>query len=724
MFYSILLVKSEILNSIFPFDLDPISFSIVNMIYNGVISKHRRHLEVFDVLIFVRYLLSGNAPIVNGRQSDNDGSEGDSNVDDERGGGAAAGYPPPGVGLPAASTMQQQPVYQMMPPFSNLYVGSVPSAVNVQGFVNSPIPYPHPYSAMASSAELATATNNAGGGRGGSGNRSGAGGKAAAGKIGADKGLQNSTDSSPYNAAGGPLQPQDANATAANDLSAPTLPPTMAPPPHPQANLMPFGAMQYGYSYFPQAGHHPPPPHLTSAQHAAGSPLYIPHPSMPVYHGPIYSSGPAAAVFSTDNGLPPHSAVSAAPISMPPPADLVVASHEVEPVITSTASASVSAKAPSADGAASANAAPNTSAVDEVDQAKQSNLMVDSAPYQPDGQKGGAATFVPDNAPAIMNASTPVGSTENVATVGLHAAVDSNAAAPVAETDKQSTSVQSNNNSVAKEVALLPAEVEIEVDVETVDPVTEVSVYPTVGDNNVSSGRKADAKEAVAAPVADKAKSVAASGTTTTTESLSNGPKGAQQPDCGDHAAVETASHTSESGSNESKSSGSPESVNGKSNSSESANSSGFESGVSKLSSTVEKEETSEESSPPPSAATKTWASLFKGPSSSSAKSKASPAAAAASAASRLSSNEASANSASAPLYAQNADSAIHSSSSSLAGHTSSLNGGVPVAQCAIKSPSYRYSSSSSMSLADDTALPKIGGESRFLRFFFFHSFH
>lgn len=645
-------------------------------------------------------------------------------MDDERGGGAAAGYPPPGVGLPAASTMQQQPVYQMMPPFSNVYVGNIPSAVNVQGFVNSPIPYPHPYSAMAPSAELATPPNNVGGGRGGNTNRSGssgAGGKGTGGggKMGTDKALNNSADSSPYNSVG-PLPPPDSNATAAaNDPSAPTLPPTLGPHPHPQANILPFGAMQYGYSYFPQAGHHPPPPHLTS-QHAAGSPLYLPHPSMSVYHTPIYSSGPATAVFSTDNGMPPHSAVSAAPVSMPPPADLVVANHEVEVTVTSSATASTPAsailKAPG-DSVASTNVAPNASAIDEP--CKQSNLMVDSVAFEPESQKsGGPATdFVSENTSAAMNVSTPVGSTENVASVGLNSIVDNDAGVAViaAETEKKPTTIQ-NSNPMVNEVTSLPVADKnsecAKVVVEKVDVTVEKGVH-SISENNICGSRKVDTKEATAVPGTDKDKNIVSGVNASSSECLSN-PKTTQQQllDCADPVAVEMASRSSETGSNESKNSSSPESVNGKSNSSESANSSGFESGVSKLSLTAEKEETSEESSPPPSAATKTWASLFKGPSSSSVKSKASPAAVATMAASRLSSNETPANNMAAPTYAaQNADSAIHSSSSSLAGHTSSLNGGVPVAQCVIKSPSYRYSSSSSMSLADDTALPKIGGE-------------
>lgn len=642
-------------------------------------------------------------------------------MDDERGGSATAAYPPPGVGLPAASTMQQQPLYQMMPSFSNVYVGGVP---NVQGYVNSPIPYPHPYSAMAPSADLSTPANNAG--RGGSGNRSGgAGGKAASGKMAADKGLSNNADPSPYNASA-PLPPPDLNAAgAANDPSAPTLPPALGPPPqphpHPQANLLPFGAMQYGYSYFPQAGHHhPPPPHLTSAQHAAGSPLYIPHPSMPVYHAPIYSSGPAAAVYSTDNGLPPHSAVSATPVSMPPPAELVMANHEVECTAAGAAATNTptsgSLKTP-VDGVAPADAPPNAAPILANESCKQSNLMVDSAPYQPDNQKSGAS-FVPENPPAAVNASTPVGSTENIAAAGLlHSTVANdtsvNVAGVAAEKEQNSTCVENGNDGVANDVTPLPvADANPECAKVDADGKTDAK-----GEND-DAVQKADVVDAAAVTAKNSGIGASPAGAdATTSESLSNA-KPTQQlsaTECGDHAAVETASRTSESGSNESKSSGSPESVDGKSNSSESANSSGFESGVSKLSTTAEKEETSEESSPPPSATTKTWASLFKGPSSSAAKSKASPAAAATVAVSRLSLNEAPSNSVAAPTYAHhNADSAIHSSSSSLAGHTSSLNGGLPVAQGPIKSPSYRYSSTSSMSLADDTALPKIGGESRF----------
>lgn len=559
-------------------------------------------------------------------------------MDDERSGGAS--YPPPGVGLPASS-MQQQPVYQMVPPFSNMYVGSIPSGVNVQGYVNSSIPYPHPFPGMAAGGELNTPPNSNRGGRGSG--KTGAGGKVSGEKGGGSSGgsVNETFNSQPS------LTSQDSNSSS--DLSTPTLPPTLAaPPPHPPTNFMPMGPMQYGYPYFQQAG--PPPPHITSAQHATGSPLYIPH---HVYHpGPIYSS-PPAAVFSTDNGIPPHSAVSV-PVSMPPPSELS-SNHESE---------------------SSAFAAKEVSTEETY---KNSNLMADAAPFEQDARKNGGGNLAQENVPTSSDVSPENYSLPNSSDQSIPSEV-------LCSTDRDESSTDdhchthdhsiSSSETASLEQPLNSTEKSVKSD-SKVDSATIM-----LGDMSVRDEKASD-KEPETTCVTKNG---------VTVMNYKNGMKLTANFDLstvlGPNATnnvVESNGKVTETESKESKC-GSSENVNGKCNTSQDASSTS--------SSTEIKTESVEE--PPSAPETKTWASLFKGPSSSS---KPKPSAAAVAKQPIESGNHT-------PTYVhQSSDSHSNTTSS----NTSSVNG-MSINQSQSKMLQYRNSPMSSSSIADDTTLPKIGG--------------
>ncbi|XP_065211966.1 ubiquitin carboxyl-terminal hydrolase 10-like isoform X2 [Planococcus citri] len=388
----------------------------------------------------------GNTPILNGRQSESDGTESETNAEDERSG--TTSFPPPGVGLPAGSAMQPHHLYQMMPPLSNhLYVGSIPSGVSVQGYVNSPIPYPTSYATSIPTGgdpntpqPQPNVNRGGGGGSGGGGASSGSGGssggsagrnngksggggaKMASDKQGGANDCSVSYATSAAAASANAQQPppsalnmgQDSSGSGGggNDLSAPTMPATsMAmtgpPPPHHQPNFMPLG-MQYSYPYFSPTGPPHPPPHMTSAQHATGSPIYIPHPpAVPMYHhAPIYNSGPAA-VYSTDNGISPHSTVTVPvsvsmahpPSDLPPPHQQHHQHHHHQQQQQQQQQQQHQQQPPHGSSASSVNRGGENDSFNVKENAvtpsnetvyKNSNLMADSAPFEPENQKNAA----------------------------------------------------------------------------------------------------------------------------------------------------------------------------------------------------------------------------------------------------------------------------------------------------------------------------------------------
>lgn len=578
----------------------------------------------------------GNAPILNGRQSETDGSEHDSSVDDERSG--ASSFPPPGVGLPATS-MQQQ-VYQVMPPFSNMYAG-----MNMQGFVNSPIPYPHPYPGIATSGELNTPPNSNRGNRGGGKSNSG-------GKLSNEKG--SGVNDSSFNSQA-PLTSQESNST--NDPSTPTLPPALAgPPPHPPTNFMPLGPMQYSYPYFHQAG--PPPPHITSAQHATGSPLYIPH-SVPIYP-PMYNSAPAA-VYSTDNGMP-HSAVSAASVSMPPPTE-IIANHEAE----------------------TTNFGTEENSVDEG--YKTSNLRIDSPPFEQQGTLKNGNSFSQGN----------VSTSSDIASDNNHSLPNNSDQSIPSEvpcsTDKEESVTDDNYH--ANDSSLSSSETASCLE----QPINFGEKYPKV-ENLTNSMSSISIKDENKKLPSDKEASNSFSKNGVVIMNYKNGMTiptnidisniiNSQKMDASANEANEKCNDTE---SNESKT-GSIENINGKSNTSQDSISSVFEAPV-KTSGADAKSESIEE--PAPAQGMKTWASLFK-ESSSSFRSRPSP-----SIAPKTSSEMCN----NAAVYLnQNADG--HSAAAST--NSSSING-MHTMQSQSKAPVYnKYSPMLSSTLADDTTLPKIG---------------
>lgn len=571
--------------------------------------------------------------MLNGRQSENDGNETESNVEDERTG--ATTFPPPGVGLPTASTMQQQPMYQMMPPFSNVYVGSIPSGVSVQGFVNSPIPYPHPYPGITTGGELNIPQNNRGT-RGSSkvGN---------AGKIPGEKG--GNTNDSSFNPQQS-LPSQESSPT--NDPSAPTLTPAMAPqpPPHPQANFVPLGPVQYSYSYFPQPGHPPPPPHLPSAQHATGSPLYIPHPSVPMYHTPIYNSAPAA-VFPADNTVS-HSI----PVSVPPPSD-ISANHETE-----SASTFVTKELPTDD---------NTY--------KNSNLLVDSLPFEPESQKNG--NFV---------------ALENVTRASVHIASEDNA---ILKSDLSTSNdiklAALNESAVNENFQMNDISLSSNETVVNVEKSTEKTDKPVENVNNILFMlNEMKVKEGSAEGLNEKDSVTSSPEVVSNTKVILN----TENIEDGSEANIKS----SDVGITELKNIPS-EGVTSKSTTSQNS-SSGFDINGTKIVNITAvdvKNEVTDENTLH-STATKTWASLFKGSSLSTAKVKPTVAMS-------IRTTIEKTNNIVTTFSNQIIDNIANSSMSS---NIASVNG-VPSIQSHNKVQNNKYPMSST-SLADDTALPKIGG--------------
>lgn len=606
------------------------------------------------MLVTVNTLVSfiGNAPNLNGRQSETDGSEHDSNVDDERSG--TASYPPPGMGIPA-STMQQQPMYQMMPSFSSMYLSSVPSGVNVQAYMNSPIPYPHPYPGMAAGGggELSAPPQSNRIGRGSG--KAGSGGKVSGEKCGSVN--ETSFNSQP------PLTPQDSNSST--DSSTTTLPPTMtAPPPHPPTNYMQMAPVQYTYPYFPQAG--PPPPHITSAQHVTGNPLYIPHPTVPVYHpGPIYSSTPAAFC-STDNGIP-HSAISV-PVSMPPPSDLS-SNHVPETNAFTTKEISI-------DGTY-----------------KNSNLIPDSASFEREGHTNGTS-FPQENASTSSEVSPENYSIPNNSDQSIPSEVPCSTDKDESGTDENlqinDHSMSSNETGSFKEQSITSVDRSVKSDFKT-ENVTVMLGEINMNDEKEPTNDKDKESENTFVTknginIVDYKKTVKLSANFDLSSVL--GTKVTESAEDKNKKLTETESNESKTGSTEN--------VNVKSNSTSSQDvSSGSELPISKASSSTDiKSENAEESVSTPSA--KTWASLFK--ESSSSKPKPSATTLAKSPVESASST---------PIYANKiVDS--HSNTTTF-NNTSSFNGQSTASQGRI--PQYKNSPMSYSSIADDIALPKIGGK-------------